>query len=57
MIQINHKNFEKTSGASLKFLYKFVSDLIGPIEKTVAKDRATTFARKKTQEKFDNDRV
>ena len=49
MIHINHKDFEKISGAGLKFIVNTVKDLIGPAEKAVVKDRTSSIAKSKAQ--------
>lgn len=56
MIYIDHKDFEKVSGPVLKLVYNTARDVLGPAEKALAKDRATSISRSKLQEDIEGRR-
>jgi len=54
MIYLNHKHFEKIAGPITSSLKGIVEGLLGRTERAIVKDRITTTARSKAQERVDN---
>ncbi len=56
MIHIDHKDFEKISGPSLKAFLGTIKGLLSPTEKAVTKDRIGTYSRSEAQKGISDDR-
>lgn len=53
MIYLNHKDFEKVSGPITRALGSIAENIIGPVEKTILKDRISSKTKSKAHEKLE----